>query len=74
MTPMMVMPSRPATSREALNTAEAMPAQSAGMLSRSVQARGIVSPLSMPKIAKPGIRSAKVAWAPSRPHPRGAVR
>ena len=54
------MPSRPATSREALKIPDATPASPRGMASSTLAVSGTVSPPPMPITAKLGIRSRKV--------------
>jgi TetR/AcrR family transcriptional regulator, tetracycline repressor protein len=51
---MIVMPSSPATSRDALNAAEAMPERSCGMVRNSASVSGTLSPEPMPISRKPG--------------------
>ena len=64
---MTVMPSRPATSLDALSSADATPDRSGGIECRTTLVSGtFISPAPAPNSRKPGIRPPKVAAPPSR--------
>ena len=60
------MPSRPATSREALKTPEATPAWAVGVTPMTVAVSGIVMPLATPMTANAGISDRKDAPSPKK--------
>jgi hypothetical protein len=63
---MTVTPSRPATSRDALNSADAIPARSVGTPSRIALVSGtFIRPAPRPKSTNPGSSEVNVALAPS---------